>query len=110
MEEKELTPRQQAVEVIKAGGSVVIGGVQYTAKNLGELPPEEVFVVGDSKAQAETLETLRAQEKQIQARIKALESQVENKAKEEKASAKSASSEAQEEAPADESKDASKKK
>jgi hypothetical protein len=79
-EEKELTVREQAVKALKEGSSVVLNGVTYTmngnedlgSKSIDELPPEEFFVQGDSKATAEVASKLQRQLAEMQARYDAL--------------------------------------
>ncbi len=102
--EKQLTLRQQAVQIIEDGGSVRVGQTLYTAANLGDLPHEEAFIAGDPDAEKETLETLKAQRESLDARISDLQAKVsKSKASKEEEAPKKASEPEKAEEPAKES-------
>lgn len=78
---QEKTVRDEAVEALQKGGSVVVNGVIYTlmgnpetnTKSLKDLPGDEVFAVNaDDRAKA--AEALKKQLADLQARYAALES------------------------------------
>ena len=76
------TPREQALYVImEEGGSVVVdtdeGPFQFTKANVKDLPPLEVFVKGNPKAEADALVQLRNEKAELEKRLAALSSQTE---------------------------------
>lgn len=80
------TPRDQALDAIKANQSVVINGKQYTLDNIDELPPLEEMVAGDPTQEANALESLRAEKKELEQRLAALENKKSDSKEEKKSS------------------------
>lgn len=89
MEEKKMSAREQAIQAIKEGGSVFVGGVQYTlsgnpdtgALPLAKLPSEAEFAKGDPEAEKRALGNIQEEIKRLEEARKSLEAaQKENKA------------------------------
>jgi cell division protein FtsB len=68
-----MTVYDEALEFIKAGQSVVIDGVQYTLKNIQDLPKLEEMVAGDAKAEKDAFEALKKEKEELEKRIAKLE-------------------------------------
>jgi len=72
------TVRDEALNAIKAGQSVVINGEQYTMDNIDELPPLEDFAAGDPEQEASAMTALRKEKEELERRLTALQSKVDS--------------------------------
>lgn len=72
-ENAKLTPRQQALKAIDGGGSVIINGVQYTKKNVYELPSEAEFAIGNPDYEETARKALEAQMQEVQRQMALLD-------------------------------------
>lgn len=67
-----MTVYDEALEVIKSGQSVVIDGVQYTLKNIQDLPKLEDMVKGDEVAERLAFEELKKEKEELEKRLAAM--------------------------------------